>query len=213
MKANAKTESPKPEFVVRVHLTDGSTDSYKVVDEVEARRIWDAVEPARLFAQPRLILAGEHFKSVFVTSQILRVDFLNEIYDCWAFPGGYADVVELSESEFKKNAHLDRRDLMVKRDQSIPVGDPLVSFLKLFMTGGKPLFLMKELPMKLPVENQSFMQFLLSKGGFHMRLRGGGTGVINLAHVAGFTAYPGVPQVPSDTWFAEPLLQKSPERK
>ena len=213
MKANARTEPPKPEFVIRVHLTDGSLESFVVGNETEARRIWEAIEPARSFAQPRLVLAGERFKSVFVTSHILRVDFVNEIYECWAFAGGYADVVELSESEFKKNARLDRPERMAKREQPIPVGDLLVSFLKLYMTSGKPLFLMTELPVKLPAENQSFMQFLLSKGGFHVRLRAGGTGVVNLAHVAGFTAYPGVAQVPSDTWFAEPWLNKPPEKR
>jgi hypothetical protein len=213
MKAIARTEPPKPEFIIRVHLTDGSLESFAVVDEAEARRIWEAIEPARLFAQPRLVLAGEHFKSVFVTSHVLRVDFVNEIYECWEFPNGYADVVELSESEFKKNARLDQPDLMAKRNQPIPVGDLLVSFLKLYMTGGRPLFLMTEFPVKLPAENQSFMRFLLSKGGFHVRLRAVGTGVVNLAHVAGFTAYPGLAQVPSDTWFAEPLLNKPPERR
>jgi hypothetical protein len=211
MKQNVKTEPTKPEFVIRVHLTDGSLESFAVVNKTEAQRIWEAVDPSRLYAQPRLVIAGEHYKSVFVTAQILRVDFLNEIYECWAFPGGYADVVELSESEFKKHAHLGRPDHMAKRNQPTPVGDLLVSFLKLNMTGGKPLYLMTEFPVKLPAENQSFMHFLLSKGGFHMRLRGGGTGVVNLAHVAGYTAYPGVAQVPGDTWFAEPLLNKTPE--
>ena len=73
------------------------------------------------------------------------------------------------------------------------------------MAGGKPLFLMVEFPVKLPAENYSFMNFLLSKGSFHMRLRGGGIGVVNLAHLAGYTVYPGVAQVPADTWFAEPI--------
>jgi len=68
---------------------------------------------------------------------------------------------------------------------------------------------MAEFPVKLPAESQSFMQFLLSKGGFHMRLRGGGTGVVNLAHLASYTAFPGVAQVPTDTWIAEPVLLKA----
>jgi len=118
----------------------------------------------------------------------------------------------LSEDEFKKHAHLDQPELMAKREQPIPVGDLLVSFLKLHMVGGPPLFLMTEFPVKLPAESQSFMQFLLSKGGFHMRLPAGGIGVVNLANLAGYTAYPGVAQVPSDTWFAEPILNNMPAR-
>jgi len=70
---------------------------------------------------------------------------------------------------------------------------------------------MVELAVKLPAENQSFMQFLLSKGGFHMRLRGGGIGVVNLAHLAGYTVYPGVAQIPADSWLAEPVSNKTQE--
>jgi hypothetical protein len=208
MKTNAQTEASKPGFVIRVHLTDGSIESF-AADEVEAQKIWDRIEPARFFAAPRLVLAGEHSKSVFVSAQILRVDFMQKTYECWQFPGGYADIVELSEPEFKKHAHLDEPGRMAKREQPTPVGDLLVSFLKLHMAGGKAFFLMTELPVKLPAESQSFMQFLLSKGGFHMRLREGGIGIVNLALLAGFTAYPGVAQVPNDTWIVEPLLNPS----
>ncbi|PYV62551.1 MAG: hypothetical protein DMG97_40125, partial [Acidobacteria bacterium] len=66
-------------------------------------------------------------------------------------------------------------------------------------------FVMIEIPVKLPAESQSFMQFMLSKGAIHMRLRGGGIGVLNLANLAGYTVYPGVAQIPADAWLAEPI--------
>jgi hypothetical protein len=65
--------------------------------------------------------------------------------------------------------------------------------------------MMTEFSVKLPAENQSFMRFLLSKTGFHMRLRGGGIGVVNLANLTGYTVYPGVAQIPADSWIAEPI--------
>ena len=205
MKTQSIEKSLKPAFVIRVHLTDGSVESFAQTDAAEAQKLWDKIEPSRLFAQSRLVVAGEHSKSVFVTSHILRVDFIQETNECWQFPGGYSDVVELSEEDFRKNAHLDEPELMAAREQPTPVGDLLVSFLKLHITGAKPLYLMIEFPVKLPAENQSFMQFMLSKSGLHMRLCGGGIGVINLAHLAGYTVYPGVAQVPADSWIAEPL--------
>jgi hypothetical protein len=206
MKTKSHRELKRPTFAIRIHLTDGSTASFAPTDEAEAEKLWDKIEPSRLFAQPRLVLAGKYSKAVFATAHILRVDFIQDTYECWKFPGGYSDVVELTEAEFRKLAHLDQVELMAKREQPTPVGDLLVSFLKLHLTGAKPLFLMIEFPVGLPAENQSFMQFMLSKGGFHLRLRGGGIGVVNLAHLAGYTVYPGVAQVPADTWFAEPLL-------
>ena len=94
---------------------------------------------------------------------------------------------------------------MPKREQHTPVGDLLVSFLILHLVGSKPLYLMIEFPVKEADENLSFMKYLISRGGFHLRLRGGGVGVVNLAYLAGYTVYPGVPQVPIDTWLVEPL--------
>lgn len=204
MKAKLIEASSKLALGIRIHLKDGSIESFAQSDKIEAQKLWDKIEPSRLFAQSRLVLAGEYSKSVFVTEQILRVDFIQDTYECWQFPGGYSDVIELSEEEFRKHAHLDQPELMAKREQPTPVGDLLVSFLRLSMAGAKPLFLMIEFPVKLPAENQSSMQFMLSKSGFHLRLRGGGIGVVNLAHLAGYTIYPGVAQVPADTWLVEP---------
>ena len=192
-------------MIVRVHLENGSVQSFVQPDEAIARKTWEAIDPVRLFTQPRVVIAGEYSKSVFIGSSIVRIDFVQHFCPCCKFPEGYSDVVELSEPDFRRNAHLDEPELMPKREQSIPVGDLLVSFLKLEFRSAAPLYLMAELSVKLPAENQSFMRFLLSKTGFHMRLRGGGVGVVNLAQLAGYTAYPGVAQIPSDTWPAEPM--------
>jgi len=193
-------------MLVRVQLTDGSVESFTQTDEAIARKTWESIDPVRLFTQPRLVIAGAYSKSVFVGSEMVRIDFVQHFCPCWEFPQGYSDVVELSEADFRKNAHLDEPELMPKREQCTPVGDLLVSFLKLRFKKTPPLFLMVELSVKLPIENQSFMRFLLSKTGFHMRLRGGGVGVVNLAQLSSYTVYPGVAQVPADTWFAEPLM-------
>jgi hypothetical protein len=143
---------------------------------------------------------GAHTRNYCIGSYRLRLT----LRPCWKFPEGYSDVVELSEADFLKNAHLDEPKLMKNREERTPVGDLLVSFLKLDFRAAAPLYLMMELSVKLPAENQSFMRFLLSKTGFHMRLRGGGVGVVNLAQLSCYTVA-GVAQVPSDTRPAEPL--------
>ena len=200
MSASAKTT-----LTIRFHLTDGSVHSFVQTDSAAARKLWDGVDPARLFARPRIVIGSEHSKAVFVSAETIRVDFIQDSFQCWEFPGGYSDIVELSEEEFRKHARLDQPALMARRDQPTPVGDLLVSFIKLQMRGSHPLFVMVEVPVKLPAESQSFMQFMLSKGSVHMRLRGGGIGVLNLANLAGYTVYPGVAQIPADAWLAEPV--------
>ena len=191
-------------MLIRVYLTDGSVESFAQPDEARAKALWNSLDPLRLFAQPRVVIAGVASKSVFVGSEIVRIDFVQRFCPCWQFPQGYSDIVELSEADFRKHARLDRPERMAKREQHTPVGDLLVSFLQLRFKGSAPLFLMAELSVKLPAENQSFIQFFLSKTGFHMRLRGGGVGAVNLANLVGYTVYPGVAQVPADTWIAEP---------
>src|SRR5882672_7626833 len=209
MKTDSQTKTPKPAMTIRFHLTDGSTHSFVQPDDTAARKLWDCVDAARLFARPRIVIGSEHSKAVFVSAETVRVDFVQDSFQCWQFAGGYSDVVELSEEEFREHARLDQPAQMTKREQPTPAGDLLVSFVKLQMRGSRPQFVMVEIPVKLPVENQSFMQFMLSKGSVHMRLRGGGIGVLNMANLAAYTVYPGVAQIPADAWIAEPVPDSS----
>jgi len=66
------------------------------------------------------------------------------------------------------------------------------------------VFLMNEMLVKLPADSQSYMQRFLSKGTLGIRLAGGGEGFLNLANLIGYSVYPGVAEVPADTWIANP---------
>ena len=205
MNTDPSAREPKPALIIRIHLTDGSVQSFSQSDSAVAEAIWDSVDPARFFSNPRIIIGSEHSKAIFVSAETVRVDFIQDTFDCWKFPGGYSDIVELSEEEFRRHAHLDEPALMPKREQPAVVGDLLVSFAKLQMRGSSPLFVMTEFPVKLPTESQSLMRFMLSKSSAHMRLRTGGIGIINLANLAAYTVYPGIAQLPADSWPAEPV--------
>jgi len=209
MNKNPPLIATSPAMLIRVHLTSGSVEYFVQHGDKEARKIWDSVEPARLFATPRIVIGSDHSKAVFVSAEIVRVDFIENSFQCWEFPGGYSDIVELSEDEFRKHAHLDQTAQMPKRGRQTPVGDLLVSFVKLQLRGGHTLYSMVEAPVRLPAESQSFMQFMLSKAAFHMRLRGGGIGMVNLSNLVGYNVYPGVAQIPSDAWLAEPFANSS----
>jgi len=209
MTTHAQNNRLKTALTIRFHLTDGSVHSFAQPDAAISEKLWDAIEPSRLFTHQRIVVGSEHSKVVFVSAETVRVDFLHDSFQCWQFAGWYSDIVELSEEEFREHARLDQPAQRTKREQPTPAGDLLVSFVKLQMRGGRPQFVMVEVPVKLPVENQSFMQFMLSKGSVHMRLSGGGIGVLNLANLAAYTVYPGVAQIPADSWLAEPIPTKS----
>src|ERR1043166_4985591 len=106
MKTDLESNPSKPVLTIRFHLTDGSVHSFVQTDAAAARKLWEGVDPARLFARPRIVIGSEHSKAVFVSAEIVRVDFLHDSFQCWEFPGGYSDIVELSEGEFRNHAHL-----------------------------------------------------------------------------------------------------------
>jgi hypothetical protein len=203
-KMNPPAAAMPPGMLLRVYLSDGSVHPFIQTDKAKTQQMWASIEPARFFTQLRLVVAGTHSKSVFVCSEIVRLDLVEIDCSCWKFPEGFSDVVELSEPEFRKNAHLDQLELMPERERPTPAGNLLVSFLKLHFQNYAPIFLMAELLVKLPAENLLYMHFLLSKAALHMRLKGGGVGIVNLAQLAGYTVYPGVAEVPADAWLAEP---------
>jgi hypothetical protein len=201
---NSSSPEQTPPLSIRIALTDGSIESFLQADETLAREILEHLDPARLHAQQRIVIAGTHSKSVFVCAEIARIDFNWPAPEQWQFFEGYADVVELSESEYRAHAHLDEPALRPAREAQTAVGDLLVSFLKLQLRNSPPIHVMTEFLVKLPAENHSFMRFLLSKTWFHMRLRDGGAAMVNLANLAGYSVYPGVQQIPTDAWYAEP---------
>jgi len=203
------TRSPKkgnsrPALEIRIHFADGSKEIFVQPDAEVSESILQQINLSHLFNQSRIILADDYSKSVFVCSEINRIDFVSDCAGFCRIPSDHADLVELTEAEFNSHVPLDEPDRLQRRAQQRQVGDLLVSFLHLRMRGGSRVYLMNETVVKLPVDSQSFMQRFLSKGLYGIRLRQGGQGFLNLQNLIGYTVYPGVPEVPADSWTAEP---------
>jgi len=140
MTTNQQSNASKATLTVRLHLTDGSVHSFVQPDDAAARKLWEGVDPARLFARPRIVVGSEHSKAVFVSTELSGLTSSTTLSSAGSFPGGYSDIVELSEQEFHKHAHLDQPSLMARREQPTPAGDLLVSFVRLQMRGSRPQF-------------------------------------------------------------------------
>src|SRR6266404_4765148 len=115
MTTELQSSLSKATMTIRLHLTDGSVHSFVQTDSTAAQKTWDGIDPVRLFARPRIVIGSEHSKAVFVSAETFRVDFIQDSFQCWEFPGGYSDIVELSEKEFRKHARLDQPALMARR--------------------------------------------------------------------------------------------------
>ena len=187
---------------IRFQFVDGSVASFFQPDPEIAESIWGPINVAHPFTRPRIVVADDFSKSVFLASQINRIDFVFEGSDFSKIPNDHADLVELSEEDFRARVPLEDPSRLERRAQPRHVGDLLVSFLHLRMRGDSHIYLMNETLVKLPVDNHSFMQRLLSGGSYSIRLQGGGQGFLNLSNLLGYTVYPGVPEIPSDSWMA-----------
>jgi len=194
----------RPALEIRFQFVDGSKETFIQARAGAAEVILRRIDLSLLLHQPRIIVADDYSKSVFVCSQINRVDFAFDDSGFSRIPSDYADLVELTEAEFSQRVPVNEPARLQRRDQQRHVGDLMVSFLHLRMRGGSHVYLMDEAVVKLPAESQSYMQRFLSKGVCGIRLAEGGQGFLNLENLIGYTVYPGVREVPVDTWMAQP---------
>src|SRR2546425_11754964 len=104
MTTKPQNHSSKAALTIRFHLTDGSVHSFVQTDDAAARKLWEAVDPARLFARPRIVIGSEHSKAVFASAETIRVDFLHDSFQCWDFPGGYSESVAPTEEGLRQHA-------------------------------------------------------------------------------------------------------------
>src|SRR5205085_7133560 len=95
-------------------------------DPVMAESIWGGVSVTNLFARPRIVIADDYSKSVFVCSQINRIDFIFEGSDFSQLPHDHADLVELDAEEFCAHVPVDDPVRLERRVHSRRAGDLLV---------------------------------------------------------------------------------------
>jgi hypothetical protein len=193
-----------PALEIRFQFVDASDETFIQNDAERAENVLRSINPVHLFYQSRIVVADDYSKSVFVCSQINRIDFLFQGHEFSHIPADHADLVELTESEFRKHVPSSNSSGLQKRTQQRRVGDLLVSFLNLRMRGGSRVYLMNETLVKLPSDNHSYMQRLLSKGPLCVRQPRGGESVLNLANLISYSVYPGVTEIPVDSWMAQP---------
>src|SRR5438876_7544606 len=81
-------------------FVDGSMASFFQPDPEIGENIWSRIDVAHPFTRPRIVVADDYSKSVFLSAQINRIDFVFDGSDFSRLPGDHAELVELSEREF-----------------------------------------------------------------------------------------------------------------
>src|SRR5580704_6812614 len=116
---------------IRFHFADGSRQIFTQLKAEAAQNILRQVNPSLLFSQSRIVVADDYSKSVFVCSQINRIDLVFDDPGFSEIPYDHADLVELTEAEFNQHVPVHEPARLERREQQRQAGDLLVSFLHL----------------------------------------------------------------------------------
>src|SRR5271163_987865 len=139
-----KRSSTCPPLEIIFHFTDGSKEKFIQTDAKVAEATLGQVNLSSLFHQTRIVVADDYSKSVFVCSEINRIDFVCDCPEFSRIPSDHAELGEMTEAEVNRHVPLDEPDRLERREQCRQVGDLLVSFLHLRMRGGSHVYLMNE---------------------------------------------------------------------
>src|SRR6266436_1106161 len=111
-----------PPLEIRFQFVDGSVASFFQPEPEIAENIWSRISVASLFTRPRIVIADDYSKSVFVCSQINRIDFVFAGSDFSQIPRDHADLVEISAEDFRAHVPLQDPARLERREQPRRVG-------------------------------------------------------------------------------------------
>jgi hypothetical protein len=196
--------STTPAYVeIHIHSNDGFVSAFLQNDPEAVRRLFDHVQPNKIFEQRQLVVASAHSMTVFPSASIARVDLVMDGYPDWEFHFGVSSVQEITEEEFQQRYRPNRDP-----DQRLlPEGAAVTAFAEIELANGERLFteIHTHVESRLPIEQSMFVQQILSAPSLYSRKLGGGAILLNPANIVRMTFYPGPPSTPPNALPAEPL--------
>src|SRR5678815_3646818 len=97
------SEAPRYALEIRFHFVDGSRETFIQRDAAAAERTRNQINAQpNFYHQPRIVVADDYSKSVFVCSHINRIDLIFGDPALARIPPDHLDLVELSEAEFRQ---------------------------------------------------------------------------------------------------------------
>jgi len=71
-----EVKGSRPALGIRFQFVDGSEETFIQPVAERAENVLRSINPVHLFYQSRIVIADDYSKSVFVCSQINRIDFI-----------------------------------------------------------------------------------------------------------------------------------------
>jgi hypothetical protein len=183
-----------PNLLVEVHRTDGQIDRFEVFDSEQAKVLVDLLNPAKVFANPSLMLSEANCLTTYRSQSIVRIDVGGADAPIWPHLGGASSIREVSEDEFKSvsgSEELARERMEAWRNP----GTKQEGFTEVVLTTGKRIVWRVTMVSSemVALDSISVARSLLNATALHGQRADGATTIINMAHAARLSFYPGPP--------------------
>jgi hypothetical protein len=191
---------PTPILLIELHLNNGQIERFELDDAEHARMLAEQLLPTKVFTGPPLSLSEPHCLSTYRTQQIVRIDVSGSAAPHWPYLSNASSIVEVSEAEFERLCGSD--DLARERLAAWQKpGTTQVGFTEIILTTGQRVIwqVTMESAEMVAVDSLSVAKHLLNAGALHGKRFDGATMIINMAHVARLSFYPGPPQTHART--------------
>jgi hypothetical protein len=186
---------------IQLHLVDGNLATYEQTDPIAVGSILREVQPAKVFSERQILIAGGFTVSGYSTASVVRVDFVGEDVPDYRLGPEMNRLEEISRDAFEAG-RVAGDDESRKRKRAWTVGETFSGFAELELNNGAFVFLEFESTLRSKLDQRLVLQHFLAGSGLYCKRLGGGASFINTAAVVRWTLFPGPPEAPQNAWVA-----------
>jgi len=178
---------------LRFHHTNGRVYRYEQTDNAAARQLIRRVAPAKVFAEPEIVLSGGGIVTLLPTAQITRLDVVTSLALTWPKPPTVTAMFLMpDEAALRARA--------IRAEGATKAGEALVVHLAYDLAGGDRVY--AELAAKAghPLETRTRLTRLLRKPPVYFNLPGGGATILNPSNIVRIMVTANTDRTPQGAW-------------
>ncbi|MBI1293033.1 hypothetical protein GC173_17630 [bacterium] len=189
---------------IYVYTADGDCHSFYVDDQQDFAVMQRTVNPQKLFMQKQFVIAGSYFMAGFMTSEIVRVDFASAEWEAQLGGPEGRVINEVSEKEMARRCLPKLTD--PRRSEIQPNAQSTIeTYAEFGLVDGQKVCCRIEAKAGGRLDQRQFIQNITAGQGFVIDRRGGGFIVLNPSLISRWALYPGLAELPLNTWKAHRL--------
>lgn len=178
---------------LRFHHTGGRVYRYEQTDGAAVRQLLRALAPARVFAEPEIVLSGGGIVTLLPTAHITRLDVVTSVPLGWPrLPNVTAMFVLPDEAALRARA--------IRAGGAKQPGEALVVHLAYDLAGGDRLYAEVAVKAGHPLQTRSRLIRLLRTPPVYFNLPGGGATIPNPANIIRIMVTANIDRTPGGAW-------------